>query len=879
MRHIYYFSFLLATGAWAASDAPPTLRLGDAARPVRYAAELTLSPGETSFAGEIHIDVVLKDASSLIWLNALGIKVKQASIEAGGTKQSAEAVPGGTDFVGFRTASPIPAGPAKLDIQYSGEISRRASAGVFEGRDAGNRYLFTQFESTDARRAFPCFDEPGFKVPWQLTLHVPASALAFTNTPMVSETPEAAGMKKVEFEVSKPLPSYLVAFAVGPFDVVDAGRAGRNHVPLRVIVPKGKAGEAAYMAQTVGPVLDQLEKYFGIPYPYAKLDSVALPQTFGFGAMENAGLITYAQTLILADPAVDTDARRRRCASVAAHEMAHQWFGDLVTLAWWDDTWLNEAFATWTSSKVIATWKPEWDSRLQDLGGKFGAMHQDTLVSARQIRQPIQSKDDISNAFDGITYQKGAAVIRMFESWVGEGQFQQGVRSYLRRYEFRNATVNDFLDSVSVSTKPELTRAFTTFLQQPGVPLVTAELNCDGAPRLELSQKRLLPLGSQGDAARRWDVPVCVKYPAGPGLAEECFLLDQPKQTFALTKTSTCPAMVVGNANAAGYYVVDYRGGLLDKLLGADHSSLSPVEQRTVLNDLASLVAGGEIAPAEALKAVPSFAGSGERQVLGQAQALVEGMKPYLDPALEANYARFVRRNFGARAHKLGWTSEAGDDSETRLARAEIVPFVAQEGQDEGLIAEARRLAGRWLGNRTGVDPDMLGAVLSTAARFGDRALFDRMLAELSKTQDRQLRQRIIGAIGSFRDPAVVNSALDLLIHSDIDLRETASLLFGPLRSRVTDHLPFEFVKANYDALVERAPRGGGFEFGAQLARVGATFCDDGSRKQFEEFLAGKADRFTGGPRIYAGVIESIRLCQTRRRAQGTAIDDFFRQQ
>ncbi len=879
MRHISFLSFLLATVAWAASEAPPTLRLGDAARPTHYAADLTLSPGETSFSGEIHIDVVLKEPLSLLWLNALGIKVKQASIEAGGTKQPAEVVPGGTDFVGFRTASPVPAGPAKLDIQYTGEISRRASAGVFEGRDAGNRYLFTQFESTDARRAFPCFDEPGFKVPWQLTLHVPSSDLAFTNTPMVSETPEAAGMKKVEFEVSKPLPSYLVAFAVGPFDVVDAGRAGRNHVPLRIIAPKGKAGQAVYMAQVVGPVLDQLENYFGIPYPYAKLDSVALPQTFGFGAMENAGLITYAQTLILADPAVDTDARRRRCASVAAHEMAHQWFGDLVTLAWWDDTWLNEAFATWTSSKVIATWKPEWDSRLEDLGGKFGAMHQDTLVSARQIRQPIQAKDDISNAFDGITYQKGAAVIRMFESWVGEGQFQQGVRSYLRRYEFRNASVNDFLDSISVASEPALTRAFTTFLMQPGVPLVTAGLNCDGAPRLELSQKRLLPLGSQGDAARSWDVPVCVKYPAGAEMAEECFLLDQPKKTFALTKTTTCPAAVVANAKGAGYYVVDYRGGLIDKLLGADQRMLSPVEQRTLLNDLSSLAQGGEIPPAEALKAVPVFAGSPERQVVAQAQALVESMKPYLDPSLEPNFARFVRSSFGARAEKLGWKAAPGDDSETRLARAGLVPFVAREGQDPALKAEASRLAGQWLTDRGGVDADMLGGVLSTAAHFGDRALFDRMLAELNKTQDRQLRQRIIGALGSFRDPGVVKSALDLLIHSDIDLRETAFLLFGPLGSRATDHLPFEFVQANYDALVERAPRGGGFEFGAQLARVGAVFCDDGSRKQFEDFFANKADRFTGGPRIYAGVIEDIHLCQARRQAQGAAIDDFFRQQ
>src|SRR5581483_1389680 len=302
-----------------------------------------------------------------------------------------------------------PAGAARLHLEYDGKISTRDSAGIFRARDAGENYLFTQFESIDARRAFPCFDQPNFKTPWQLTLHVPHPDTAISNAPQVSETVETGGMKKVVFAVSKPLPTYLIAFAVGPFDIVDAGRAGKNRIPVRIITPKGKAHQAKYAAEVTAAIIDRLEKYFGIPYPYEKSDQVAIPVTYGFGAMENAGMVTYGQTILLSDPALDTPQRQREYATDAAHELAHQWFGDLVTPLWWDDIWLNEAFATWMEMKIVAQWKPEWHTRLDNMGPKFGAMRSDSLVSARRVRQPIESVNDIANAFDGITYEKGAA--------------------------------------------------------------------------------------------------------------------------------------------------------------------------------------------------------------------------------------------------------------------------------------------------------------------------------------------------------------------------------------------------------------------------------------------------------------------------------------
>ncbi len=486
------FILLLFLALPAGAAEGPNLRLGDEVRPVKYAAELTLKPGATDFTGKIDIDVALARASSRIWLNALELTIDQATIVSAGKTSPATAEPGAEGFLSLRTASEIPAGPAVIHVQYRGKIDPKSSAGVFEGKDGGETYLYTQFESTDARRAFPCFDQPGFKNPWQLTLHIPAADRAFSNTPQVSETSEAGGMKRVLFAPTKPLPSYLVAAAVGPFEVVEAGVAGRNKVPVRIVVPKGKSAWAAYAAEVTAPIVQRLEDYFGVPFPFEKVDNVAIAVTTGF-AMENAGMVTYAQDIILNDPATDTIARQREYASVAAHELAHQWFGDLVTTAWWDDIWLNEAFASWTSSRIIATWKPEWNTRVTDLNSKFNAMAADSLVAARQIRQPITSQNDIADAFDDITYSKGEAVIRMFESWMGEAEFQKGIHSYLTRYSYKNARVNDFLDAVGGSDRPHFGQAFSTFLDQPGIPEIAAEVECGGAPKVRLSQSRHLP--------------------------------------------------------------------------------------------------------------------------------------------------------------------------------------------------------------------------------------------------------------------------------------------------------------------------------------------------------------------------------------------------
>ncbi len=560
---------------YAETTAPPQFRLGNTVKPVRYGLDLTVIPSAEKFEGSMDIDLVLSQPASVIWMHGVDLTVKRAAIDAGGTKLTARPVTGANEFLGFAFDRAAPAGKAVLHVAYEARINSNNSAGLFRNKDGNDWYAYTQFESTDARRAFPCFDEPAFKTPWRLTLHVRRGDTAFSNTPVVSETDEPNGMKAIRFAETKPLPSYLVAFAAGPFETVNAGKAGKNAVPLRIITPRGKAAEARYAAAVTGRIVELLESYTGIPYPFEKLDSISVP--LFFGAMENPGLVTYGQSIILAKPDEETVSFKRDYAEIAAHELAHMWFGDLVTTDWWNDIWLNEAFATWMEPKVLGGFRPEWHAEISEAQQNVAVMGQDSLVSARKIRQPIESQNDIANAFDGITYNKGAAVIQMFENWIGPEKFRKGVQRYLQRHAYSNATAADFLAAISEAAGFDVSPAFSTFLDQAGVPLVSAELKCgQGAqPALELTQKRFLPLGSKGSAQQTWRIPVCFEYGDGGDTRQQCAVLDGVRAELKLAEAKSCPSWVVLNAGEKGYYRTLYRGDLLNRVLGdgGRHSS------------------------------------------------------------------------------------------------------------------------------------------------------------------------------------------------------------------------------------------------------------------------------------------------------------------
>ena len=774
--------------------------------------------------------------------------------------------------MGFAFDRALEPGAARLHIEYTGSLDETSTQGLFRQKDGEDWYAFSQFEATDARRAFPCFDEPSYKVSWQVTLRIPKGTTAVSNTPVASET-EEGGLRVVRFGRTPPLPSYLIAIAVGPFDYVDAGRAGAKKTPIRIVMPRGKSAQARYAAQTTGPLLERLEAYFGIPYPYEKLDQLAIPQTVTFGAMENAGLITWSERILIAPPAEETINFQRVQASINAHEMAHQWFGDLVTLAWWDDVWLNESFATWMADRTIIEWKPEWHEDVRRVQDSSNVMFRDVLVSTRKIRQEIASDDDIVNAFDEISYQKGAAVLAMFESWIGAEKFRAGVHGYLEAHRFGNATERDFLQAIESASQPGVAAAFSTFLDQPGVPVIDVSLDCSGGvARLALTQKRLLPVGSKGSSDQTWRIPVCVRAGSGGGEARACSLLMQPNG-FMSAPGQGCPAWVMANDQELGYYRALYKGELLQKMLDVADGKLSVAERVGLIRDANALGEAGAIPMSEALRLVPQFSGDADRHIVGATLRISGDIREHLVPAdLRPHYARFISKMYGERARALGFAPRNGEDDDTHLLRTSLVSFVAREGQEPGLQAEARRLALAWLVDRKAIDAELAGGVLEVAAHFGDADLFERFLAAAKTAKVRRDRVRLLNALGSFRDPVLVRRALSLYLSDEFDSRESATILYTAAEPVNSPQIVWEFFKEHYEALLAKAPR----EIVGSAPEIALGLCDPGARRDVETFFQGRIEKLPGGPRNLAQTLETIDLCIASRTAQEPSVREFL---
>jgi alanyl aminopeptidase len=844
------------------------MRLPPVAAPVRAAVTLTLVPSDDVFEGEIDLDVTLREPTALLWLNGTELEVRAARVEAGGATIGARAVPGGDDFVGFAFDRTAPAGPARLHVSYRGKVLAKDDRGVFREAEQGRPYLFSQFENIEARRAFPCFDEPGYKIPWRLTLRVREADAALSNTPVEREERAGGGFKALHFAETKPLPSYLVAFAVGPFELVEAGRTGRG-VPVRVAAPAGKRAQAAFAAKSTAGLVDVLEEYFGVPYPYEKLDVVPVPRLVSFGAMENPGLVTIAESLSLAAAGEETLEFQRRYVDVMAHELGHQWFGDLVTMAWWDDVWLNEAFATWVGNKAVQRHRPGWKFDLERARSASQAMQQDALVTARKVRQEIATKDDIQNAFDGITYEKGATVIGMFEQFLGEAAFRKGVQTYFARRAHKNATSADFLADLSEGAGRDVRAAFSTFLDRPGVPLVTARLSCEGGgAKLSLAQERYLPVGSAGEArASTWQIPVCARWGKGAEGGEACGLLGAATGELALPSKG-CPDWVMPKARALGYYRVAYGPKDLDALLKRD-KALGLVERVNVVDDARAMVAADKLPVGELLARLPDLARAREPELLRAALAVPASLRA--PPELRANEARFLDRTFGARARGYGWRPKAGESPEERLVRPALLLTAANAGENAALVAEAKALASKWLDDARAVEPEAVDAVLAAAAAHGDRALFERMRAEAKKTTDDRRRGRILEAMAEFRDPAVAREVYALALADDFDIRESIWVLRSS--NAYNEGAQWAFVRENFDALYARLPG----EARTTLAEVGGDFCEEGRRAEYAEFFRDRAAKITGGPRRVAQVLEASALCIARRKAQEASLNAFLK--
>ncbi|MBA3539640.1 MAG: M1 family metallopeptidase [Deltaproteobacteria bacterium] len=852
--------------------AQPTLRLPRNFVPTAYEAHLDIDPARAGFTGTIAITGTISERSSVIWLHGRKLAVTRAVASQGdpfGTRKASDAqlvvTPRGDDLLEIRAVQPLDAGRWTLTLDYAGEFDLLSTAGAFKQLVGPDAYVYTQLEALYARRVFPCFDEPDNKVPWKLVLDVPKHLVAVANTPIVKEAPfgEDGLRKRVEFAPTRPLPSYLVAFGVGPFELVDAGKS-KAGTPIRIVALKGRGADSAWAAKTTAPILDHLEDWFGTPYPYEKLDMLAIPVTVGFGAMENAGLITFAERFIHIDPQRGSKERQRTWVVIASHELAHQWFGNLVTMRWWDDLWLNEGFANWMEHKISAKLDPSWHDELSDVDTRHEALDADALVTARRIRQPIEAVDDILTAFDRITYDKGASVLNMFETYVGAPVFQQGVRAYLQAHQYGSATSADFVSAISKVAGKDLGPAFATFLDQPGAPELTASVVCDRGkpPKITLAQRRYLPPGAAAATdGKPWLLPVCVAFEQGGKRAETCTLLAQPTGVLELA-TKTCPRWMVPNVNARGYYRATFTASQLTALRDEAWPLMPWSERRGTFFDARSSATLGKLPLALALSFVPKMLAGADRFTVDDAVELPESFERFVPEVLRPKYEQWLRATFGPGAEQVGLVPKDTDTLDTERSRSALVASVAWLGREPVLVDAATKLAqAGW----RDLPQSVRGLVLELAVDASP-AVFDQVRVEVFAEPDRTRRGEMLTALAHVRDPRRQLVALALVNDPKLDLRETVAMLFDT-STDANRTVAAQFFKDHKDRILARLPKDETTgPFAGRFAGLYTSACDAAQRDAVAAYVTATFAPMSGGARAVRQEIEQMDQCIAGRK-------------
>jgi aminopeptidase N len=853
-------------------------RLPPTAVPQAYRVALAIDPTKPRFSGKttIAIDVPLPTYS--VVLNARDMTVTRAVARAGGIEIPASATPrlasGGVtpEELVLAFGKPLQAGAAVLEIEYEAPFAGDL-AGLYRVQEQGRWYAYTQFESTDARRAFPCFDEPGFKTPYDVTISAPTGMVALTNSPETATAPVAGGGAVLHtFGTSPPLPSYLVAFAVGDFDIAE-GR--KEPFPIRVVTTKGRGHLGGLALDVAAGLVDKLGDYFDMRYPYEKLDLVAVPD-FAAGAMENPGLVTFRDALLLVDPHHATTSTRRAQAEVIAHEFAHQWFGDLVTMKWWNDIWLNEGFATWAEAKIVDQWKPNFGATIGQIANIERVMDTDALRSARAVREPVRSTSDAMEAFDGITYQKGAAVLRMIESWLGADVFQRGVQRYVHENAWKNASADDLFKALDFVSTQKVDELASGFLDHAGVPQVFSSYKCAGATgRLELRQSEWHPLGEAEDTRDRhaWMLPVCVAVDGQK--SRNCFTLGADPIARD-PGAHSCPAWIYPNANQAGYYrfLVER-----DKLFALAHAAraLDPTERLGLVSNAWAGVRQGAIASGALLDFLPLFDAESNRYVVEQIIDALRGIDQALvEDEVRGAYQKYVGMRLAARKHALGWWPPSGHeevDDDLALERRSVLWALGELANDETTLVEAERYAKAWLRDRSNVSADTAAVAVPLASIGAGQARLVELREAAKNAPAPEDRVIAIRAMGMFDDPVVLRKAFDLALGDELKLSEWRYLFGAASGHRAARPVLYAWEKENWAKIRARAPN----SLARGMVDIAATMCTAADRDDAHAFFSTATQGMEGVKRPLDEALESAQLCIALRQHSATDVTQYLK--
>jgi aminopeptidase N/puromycin-sensitive aminopeptidase len=864
MRRIF-IALLVTTPLFAATRLPQNVI------PDHYTIAIAPDLANETFSGEETIDVEVKEPVDTITLHSIDLNLKDVRVGAVAPQLTFDAP---NETVTLKLPETIPAGRTTLHFTFDAKLGQQLR-GLYLSKTAKRKYAVTQFEAMSARHAFPSFDEPAMKAAFDITLTIDNGDTAISNGAIVSDTPAgggagappSTGKHTIKFATSTKMSTYLVAMLVGDFQCI-SGSA--DDVPIRVCTTPGLQQLGHFALDAAEASIKFFDAYYGIRYPFVKLDLIGIPD-FAAGAMENAGAITFRETDLLVDDKIASVIVKKRVAEVVAHEIAHQWFGDLVTMKWWDDIWLNEGFATFMSQKPIEAWKPEWRIDLEKPVATNEALVVDSTKATQAIRTPANAEGGGAFGNAGIIYGKTASVLRMVEQWIGADAFRDAIRVYLKKYSWSNAAAEDFWSTMKASSSQPTDVVLESFIDLTGEPLLhVGPTTGNGTTAVTISQERLLPRGqSDGGqaAAPAWKIPICPsQWGAGDlaGGSTPCALLTESKTSLLLPTSERHPLFL--SRNGSGYFVADYAKSDRD-LFRAHLDELSPA-QRISYNGTEWLLTRTMHRDAgEYLQLALAMPRAADRPLV---TAIADNLI-YLDQRLvnDSNRAAWQKVVHDAlRGHaRATWTAPPAETAEQRISRASVLWTLGTIGRDPDVIAGARKVASQYMKDLSSVDAVIAERALRLSAVHGDGAFLNRVIEQLEKAPSPEIANRYRNLLPYFRDPEAIARATDYIYSDRIrtqDLPAVASAMFIDPATRAN---AWSALKAHWAGVEKRAP--------ASLGRIsGATsnFCDADSRKEVEAFITAHPTR--GSQRVLARVLDSIDTCIAFRNAQQTSFNE-----
>ena len=827
-------------------------RLPSNAIPRHYSLSLTPDLKSATFSGAETIDLTLREPAQSITLNAAEIAFQSVTVTAAGKEQTATvSLDAEKQQATFAFAQTLPAGDATLAIHYTGILNNELR-GFYLSKTPRRNYAVTQLEATDARRAFPSFDEPALKATFDVSLTVDKGDTAIANTPIMSDTPDVSADKHtLKFETTPKMSTYLVAFLVGDFQCSSGEQDG---VKIRSCSTPDKVALTPYGVEVAKFMLHYYNSYFGIPYPLKKLDLIAIPD-FEAGAMENFGAITYREVALLLDEKTASVAAKQVVAVDIAHEMAHQWFGDLVTMQWWDNLWLNEGFATWMENKAVGQMYPEWHMEEAVATDLDDTMNFDAQPTTRSIRAKADTPDEINQMFDAIAYGKASHVLVTVENFIGPEAFRQGVHNYLTAHQYGNATAEDFWNAETAASHKPVDRIMESLVAQPGVPGLTFSEPADG--KVAVAQERFyLSPSIKPDPAQKWVLPVCFK---GDGDQRRCDVLNPGDASLSIPHSS----LFFANADGAGYYRSIYPANAYKSLVANVETGLAPTERISLIGDEWARVRDHKATAGEFLDLVGAAKDDPDSAVLDDA---FEGVIAIYQRVASSDQekdalAAWIRRTFSARYANFPPPS-ANDSVNTRELRAQLFGMLGLYGRDPVILAEAHELAEKYLADPTSVEPTLRDTALSIAARNGDAKLFDDLLHVYETSTNPALQNSALGRLAQFENPKLAQRALELAVSGKVRNQDAIFQIDREMSIDNLRPLAWNFIQTHWDQVRAQFTE----NTGADLVGSTQSFCSAEDRDAVEQFFA--THKVEASDVSLRHAIERINGCIELRAAQ-----------